>query len=179
MAGTPDAYALLGLAPTATPAQVRRAYRRLVVVSHRNRVLGLVEHLEELKLAYETLKDPVRRRAHDNVRRDGHARAIATLDAAKLDAAAPESSASRRREGRVRVEMARELDSLSRRRSADALAATSESMRAIAREHTERERADARRRARRERFGRAIKGVLWVALVVGLVLVARLVAGAR
>jgi curved DNA-binding protein CbpA len=155
-----DPYDLLGVTPNATPAQVRRAYRRLIVVSHRSRVLGLVEHLEELKLAYETLKDPVRRRQHDVSQGEERARARA----AAFDAA-PKSSDSRRREGKLRAEMARELDELSRRRSIRALAANSESMRSLAREHDEREALDRRRRARRELLSAIVRGMAWVALI--------------
>jgi curved DNA-binding protein CbpA len=174
MVGKPDdPYALLGVAPTATAAQVRLAYRRLIVVSHRSRVLRLVEHLEELKVAYETLKDPERRREYDVARREERARSFAV----SLAEAAPDSSGERRREGRIRAQMSRELDAISRQRSAQALAATSEGVRRLAREHDEREAAGARRRARRELLSSILTGAAWAAVVAGALLAARLVAG--
>jgi curved DNA-binding protein CbpA len=176
MAGKPDdSYSLLGVGPSATTAEVRRAYRRRIVVSHRSRVLRLVEHLEELKLAYETLRDPARRREHDLTRREERARSFAVA----LPATAPDSSDGRRREGKIRAEMARELDAQSRQRSAEALAATSESVRALAREHDEREAAGARWRARRELLSSVLKWVVWAALLAGAVLAARLLADLR
>src|SRR5450432_1118952 len=63
-------YELLGVEPTATPEQVRRAFRRRVVVWHRGQVLEIVDRIAELKRAYETLKDPVRRREYDRLRRE-------------------------------------------------------------------------------------------------------------
>lgn len=47
----PDFYALLGVKPSASPEELRRATRL---------------RLKELKLAYLTLKDPTRRQQHDN-----------------------------------------------------------------------------------------------------------------
>ena len=48
---TPDYYALLGVKPSASPDELRRAANL---------------RLKELKLAYLTLADPTRRQQHDN-----------------------------------------------------------------------------------------------------------------
>jgi len=48
---TPDYYALLGVKPSASPDELRRAAQL---------------RLKELKLAYLTLADPTRRQQHDN-----------------------------------------------------------------------------------------------------------------
>ena len=67
----PDHYATLGLARRCTRAQIRAAYRRLAAQHHPDRNPGSPEALQkmqELNAAYETLTDPVRRRAYDRDR---------------------------------------------------------------------------------------------------------------
>jgi hypothetical protein len=44
-----DFYALLGVAPDASVVEIRRAYRRRLVTSHRERVLDIVSHLRHLR----------------------------------------------------------------------------------------------------------------------------------
>ena len=63
----PDPYAILGVAPTASEAEIRAAYRALVAKYHPDRHQGNpLEELASAKMAeinraYEILSDPVRR----------------------------------------------------------------------------------------------------------------------
>jgi curved DNA-binding protein CbpA len=161
-------YELLGVEPTATLREIRRAYRRKVVASHRTRVLRLVDHLADLKRAYEMLKDPSRQ---GRVGTAGEA-----MQEHRLRRTAPQSSESRQRETQLRSEMARELDDLSRRRAAEAHARNSDGVRSLAREHDEREAAGSRARARRELVSRVINGALVMLLFTAALLAARFVA---
>src|SRR5262245_24044753 len=64
-----DLYALLGLAPGATPADIKRAYRRLSRRYHPGINPGdrAAENLfRRISEAYETLVDPERRRSYDS-----------------------------------------------------------------------------------------------------------------
>jgi uncharacterized membrane protein YqgA involved in biofilm formation len=60
-------YEILGVAKDATPDQVRRAYRRVVLKHHPDRSSdpGSVEILHQANRAFEVLSDPVRRRQYD------------------------------------------------------------------------------------------------------------------
>lgn len=67
-----DHYAVLDLPATATTAEIRRAFRRLVAHAHADRHgsdPGAVERNCRLNLARDTLVDPRRRAAHDRERR--------------------------------------------------------------------------------------------------------------
>lgn len=68
-----DPYAILGVARTATPAEIRAAYHALVAQYHPDRHQGnplatlASEKMIELNRAYETLSDPARRRLLDEL----------------------------------------------------------------------------------------------------------------
>ncbi len=67
-----DLYAMLGVAPTATPAEIRQAYRRLVRQYHPDRHPGdpaAHARMVEINAAYAVLSDPDRRAAYDAARR--------------------------------------------------------------------------------------------------------------
>jgi curved DNA-binding protein CbpA len=70
----PDPYAVLGVAPTATEAEIRAAYRALVAKYHPDRHQGnpledlAAAKVAEINRAYETLSDPERRAAYDRGR---------------------------------------------------------------------------------------------------------------
>lgn len=71
MPGYADPYAVLGVAPTATAAEVRAAYRRRIALDHADRHGGdaaAAERTRELNLARDTLLDPLRRAALDRAR---------------------------------------------------------------------------------------------------------------
>lgn len=63
-------YRLLNVAPTATAAEITRAYREAIKRAHPDRALPELraqaeEITKDLNLAYRTLSDPTRRRAYD------------------------------------------------------------------------------------------------------------------
>ncbi len=67
-----DHYAVLGLDPTATTAEIRRAFHRLVAREHADlhgSDPGAVERNRQLNLARELLVDPYRRARFDRERR--------------------------------------------------------------------------------------------------------------
>lgn len=67
-----DHYAVLGLDPTATTAEIRRAFHRLVAREHADRHgsdPGATERTVQLNLARDLLVDPRRRAGFDRERR--------------------------------------------------------------------------------------------------------------
>jgi molecular chaperone DnaJ len=61
-----DFYRLLGVSRNATPAAIRRAYRRLAKQYHPESGAGSsLEAFQELQIAYETLSDTERRQRYD------------------------------------------------------------------------------------------------------------------
>ena len=64
-----DHYAVLGVSRDATALEIRDAYRRLILLAHPDRAgaVGLADGAAAslLNVAWETLSDPARRRAHD------------------------------------------------------------------------------------------------------------------
>jgi signal peptidase I len=73
---TRDFYSTLGVSPTATSDEIREAYWQRVRFHSVGAEPG--EHLRELREAYETLSDPVRRAEYDATR-DGTATATTTV----------------------------------------------------------------------------------------------------
>jgi curved DNA-binding protein len=64
-----DYYELLGLARTATPEEVKRAYRKLARKYHPDvsKEANAEERFKEVQEAYEVLKDPEKRAAYDQL----------------------------------------------------------------------------------------------------------------
>lgn len=60
-----DYYAVLGLTKGATDAELSKAYRRLSRDYHPDKQNGKEDKLKELQAAWETLGDPVKRKAYD------------------------------------------------------------------------------------------------------------------
>lgn len=67
MASVPDLYAVLGVPRGATDEEIKRTYRRLARQLHPdvNKDPGAEQRFKEITAAYETLKDPARRRQYD------------------------------------------------------------------------------------------------------------------
>jgi len=77
-----DLYAVLGLTPHATPAQLRHAYRAMLRQHHPDTrgagpgpagdAADQANHaVQQVLTAYEVLRDPVRRAAYDQLRTSG------------------------------------------------------------------------------------------------------------
>ncbi|MCX5239306.1 J domain-containing protein [Streptomyces prunicolor] len=66
-ADEPDFYAVLGIPADATRAEIVRAFRRRALTHHPDRG-GDTEAFQDAHRAYETLSDPVRRKAYDRRR---------------------------------------------------------------------------------------------------------------
>ncbi|MDO8683574.1 MAG: J domain-containing protein [Armatimonadota bacterium] len=65
-----DFYNILGIDSDATQAEIKRAFRRMVRVSHPDlnpEDLAASERLKEIVIAYETLGDPIRRLRYDRI----------------------------------------------------------------------------------------------------------------
>lgn len=60
-----DLYSILGVAKTASPEEIKRAYRKLASKHHPDRG-GDTAQFQEIQSAYETLSDPQRRQQYDN-----------------------------------------------------------------------------------------------------------------
>jgi curved DNA-binding protein CbpA len=153
-------YALLGVDFTATPTQIRRAYRKRIVASHRQGVLGLVDQIEELKRAYQLLRDPALRSDYDRALWRG--RASSCPPAAHGDPRVAREVALRRRMGHERAEH-------SLRSGAEALRENAETVRQLAHEHEQRELASERQRARRALQSRLLKALLLCVLLAACV----------
>ena len=75
MAPTPDPYQTLGLAPSATDAELRAAYRRLVQLHHPDHNGGSPESARRFEAVQEAYAEVRRRRAAGGSARAGSARA--------------------------------------------------------------------------------------------------------
>jgi curved DNA-binding protein CbpA len=59
-------YEILEVSPSATPAEIKRSYRRLARLHHPDlNKAALDTHIKRLNLAYQTLSDPRKRAAYD------------------------------------------------------------------------------------------------------------------
>lgn len=63
-------YEVLGVAPSATPEEIKKAYRKLAAVHHPDRG-GDTAKFQELQSAYDILSNPDKRAAHDNPQPQG------------------------------------------------------------------------------------------------------------
>jgi len=70
MMSLPDYYALLEVATTATPGEIKRSYRRLARRFHPDlNPAALDRHIKQLNEAYKILGNPANRTAYDEQRR--------------------------------------------------------------------------------------------------------------
>lgn len=58
-------YDLLEISKNATNLEITRAYRKLVLTCHPDKVAGKIDVFNQIQVAYETLKDPDERRIYD------------------------------------------------------------------------------------------------------------------
>lgn len=65
-----DVYGKLGVPPSATPDQIKAAYRKKAAQYHpdKNRSADAPQRFREVQEAYELLSDPERRKAYDEHR---------------------------------------------------------------------------------------------------------------
>lgn len=63
-------YEVLGVAPEATPAEIKAAYRRLAAENHPDRKQGDKEKMTDINRAYMILRDPEKRTRYDRTGQD-------------------------------------------------------------------------------------------------------------
>lgn len=66
----PDYYSILGVTKTATPEEIKRAYRKLAAQHHPDRG-GDTAKFQEVQAAYDTLSDPNKRAGYDDPAQGG------------------------------------------------------------------------------------------------------------
>ena len=65
----PDYYSILEVLPSATTTEIKRSYRRLARLHHPDLNQDALDtHIKRLNVAYEVLRDPLKRAAYDEQR---------------------------------------------------------------------------------------------------------------
>lgn len=65
MARNKELYKILGVSPTATPEEIKKAYRTASLAHHPDRQGGSNEKMQQINHAYDTLSDPRKRQEYD------------------------------------------------------------------------------------------------------------------
>ena len=69
-ADTQEYYDILGVAKDATPAQIKKAYRKLAIKNHPDKG-GDPEKFKKISVAYDTLSDPEKKELYDKYGKEG------------------------------------------------------------------------------------------------------------
>ena len=140
---------LLGVPPFSPERVVRRAYRKRVVLCHRTQLLALAEHLESLKWAYDTMREP----------------ALAII---RRSVAPPEHLKRRVLQGAVLAELAREREAMVNRVSEAAVAQNAPLMKELEGEYERRRAEEVAALARKKLVARVIPLGIVLALLAAL-----------
>ncbi len=62
---TYDLYRILELKPPCTDAEITRAYRKVALKYHPDKATGNTEKFQQIKIAHDVLKDPIKREYYD------------------------------------------------------------------------------------------------------------------
>ena len=139
------AFDLLGIDPDASERQIRRAYRRRVVLVHRTMAIDLASHLESLKWAYEKVREP----ALAIIREPARPR----IDLARV-----------KRQGATLAALAREREVHVKRVSEHAVASNAAMMKELSDEYDRRKREDARALAKKKQATSLVRVLLVIVL---------------
>jgi curved DNA-binding protein CbpA len=163
-----DHYAVLGVAPDASPTEIKRAYRRLALQFHPDQRPSRIADMlmRRITEAYEVLRDEDRRRAYD-AERAKHPPPPPPKPAKSKPRrqAKPDDGEKQRRVGRALSAYGKTRAQNAARIGKETTDGYADSMQHLAAEHETTEELDARLRERAARVAR-VRAVAWLALLV-------------